>query len=59
MSRAALAEMAGTTVKYISHLENGAKGNPSATLVENLARALQCEVADLMGGGSPATPPRL
>jgi len=51
MTRVALAKLAGTSPQYISHLENGVKSNPAASLLEKLAECLMCEVADLMTGG--------
>jgi transcriptional regulator with XRE-family HTH domain len=50
LSRAALAELAGTSPQYISHLENGIKTNPAADLLERLAKGLGCHVTELFDG---------
>jgi transcriptional regulator with XRE-family HTH domain len=46
MDRGQLAELAGTTRQYISHLENGVRGNPAYDLVEKLASALGATCLD-------------
>lgn len=47
LSQAELAAASGTSVQQISRLERG-KSGPSSRLMPRLARALGCEVVDLM-----------
>jgi transcriptional regulator with XRE-family HTH domain len=63
LERERLAEMAGTTKQYISHLENGVRKNPTYDLVEQLAvalgvdcRAFQEDVADDEPASAPPAP---
>lgn len=32
---------------YLSHLENGSRLNPSYTVMQNLANALNCKISDI------------
>lgn len=58
VSRADLAAKAGTTHQYISHLENGVKGNPTYDLVEMLAKALGVDCRAFADDEeTPAAPP--
>jgi XRE family transcriptional regulator of biofilm formation len=43
-----LARTVGVTQTYIAKLESGAKINPSLSVMTNLARSLNVEVADLL-----------
>ena len=43
-----LARAVGVTQTYITKLENGAKVNPSLSVMTNLARALRVELTDLL-----------
>lgn len=47
LSTAKLAELSGVSHSYISFLERGERGNPSPEIVQRLADALGCAVADI------------
>lgn len=49
LTRDTLADRAGTTAQYISHLENGVKKNPAFDLVERLGDALSVTCQDFQG----------
>lgn len=53
VERGDLATLAGTSKQYVSHLENGVKGNPAFDLVEKLANALGVGVADFIADTAP------
>jgi transcriptional regulator with XRE-family HTH domain len=59
LEREQLAEAAGTTKQYISHLENGVKKNPAYDLVERLGRALgaDCRAFQEAAADEPARAP--
>jgi XRE family aerobic/anaerobic benzoate catabolism transcriptional regulator len=46
LTRKVLAETAGVSERYLTNLEHG-RGNPSLLILHQLARALECSLADL------------
>lgn len=56
LSQQELAEASGLSTTHISRLEVG-NGGVSASALAALARALDCEITDLMPGESADTPP--
>lgn len=55
MSQAALAEAAGVSRQTLGAIEAG-RTDPAISIVAALARALECRVDDLYGGGEAAAP---
>ena len=42
-----LAEEAGISVGYLSHLENGSRNNPSKEVMERISIALNCSIPEI------------
>jgi XRE family aerobic/anaerobic benzoate catabolism transcriptional regulator len=55
LTRKALAEVASVSERYLSNLESG-RGNPSLLILHDIARALQCSIAELLGDVTTANP---
>ena len=51
-SQSRLAELSGTTDRYIRFMEKGKKRNPSAIILYRVCRALGCAVEYVMDGGT-------
>jgi len=49
LNQVELAKKAKVTTAYVSQLEAGKKKNPSLDVLQKLARALGCDVAELLG----------
>jgi transcriptional regulator with XRE-family HTH domain len=49
MSQLELAQKSGVAQGYLSELEAGTKGNPGLEVLKKLAKALGCDVGDLLG----------
>ncbi len=58
LSQEVVAGFAGITAAYLSMLENGLRGFNRRGLIEDLAEALSCSVADLTGQPYPAASDR-
>jgi transcriptional regulator with XRE-family HTH domain len=48
LTQAEIARKVGVTQTYIAKLEGGDKANPSLSVLTNLSRALNVELADLL-----------
>src|SRR6476620_3295016 len=55
MTRRALAAGAGVSERHLANLESGV-GNASILVLRHIARALECQVADLVDASSPEGP---
>lgn len=55
MTRKALAQAAGVSERHLANLEYG-QGNASALILLQVARALQCSMAELLGDVTTSTP---
>lgn len=55
VTRKMLAKSAGVSERYLALLENGT-GNPSLLILDQVARALQCPMAELVGDITTSTP---
>ncbi len=53
-SQSRLAELSGTTDRYIQFLEKGKKTNPSAIILYRVRRVLGCAVEYVMDSGTEA-----
>ena len=42
-----LAELADISAGYLCHLENGSRSNPSITVMTNIAKALDVDIAEI------------
>ncbi len=54
-TRKAVAVLAGVSERYLANLEHGT-GNPSLLIIDQLARALQCPAAELIGDVTASSP---
>lgn len=55
LTRKALAEVATVSERYLGNLETG-RGNPSLLILHDIARALRCPVAELLGDETTSNP---
>jgi XRE family aerobic/anaerobic benzoate catabolism transcriptional regulator len=55
LTRKSLAEMAAVSERYLANLEFG-RGNPSLLILDQIARALQCPLAELIGDVTATSP---
>jgi XRE family transcriptional regulator, aerobic/anaerobic benzoate catabolism transcriptional regulator len=55
LTRKALAQAASISERHLANLETG-QGNASVMLLRQLAHALQCSIAELVGEDAPASP---
>ncbi|MEP6702587.1 MAG: helix-turn-helix transcriptional regulator, partial [Betaproteobacteria bacterium] len=55
LTRKAMAKLADVSERYLANLEHGV-GNPSVLILEQLAAALHCAVAELIGDVTTASP---
>jgi XRE family transcriptional regulator, aerobic/anaerobic benzoate catabolism transcriptional regulator len=55
ITRKALAEIASVSERYLGNLETG-RGNPSLLILLDIARALQCSTAELIGDVTTSNP---
>lgn len=42
-----LAELANISAGYLCHLENGSRNNPSISVMKNIAKALEVDIAEI------------
>jgi XRE family transcriptional regulator, aerobic/anaerobic benzoate catabolism transcriptional regulator len=55
LTRKGLAEVASVSERYLGNLETG-RGNPSLLMLHEIARALQCSLAELIGDATTSSP---